>query len=804
MSNLINFPPQRLSYKDKIKDDYQWAKDVVKKLTVNYLHNRQQYDRLASNYDLYNNKINQSDFDYYCNQLGLTVGKFPEIEAYNKTYNKINVVLSEELNRSFEYKAILINDDGIKSKMMEYQAVLQKITTDYITNILNTIQYGQDEGITQMLDSSYNIKDELEKVSETKFLSSKEITANKLLDYMYRVDELRMKKNDSFKHGLISGMEVVWVGVVNDKPTVEVINPLGFFYHKAGDTKFIEDGLYAGYVTYMTVGDVMSKFGDRLNEQEVERLQNYVRGISSPAFGPTNDMKYYHEYYNTFANAMYDNPNTINNMMKGQYEHNSQMSIRVAHVEWLSERKVGFITTVDENGELIEDMVSEDFKLPSYAEKQEVYKKNKKLTIYKWDNNILYWDWIPEVWEGVQIFEDIFPVLGPKDFQFRSLNNVKKVRLGYHGVAYSNMNSDNVSLIDRMKPFQYLYFILVHKLKKLIALDKAPSTAIDVTMIDPNLGLEKTLYYLEELGIDFYNPLHNGNAPGAAQRGKITSVTNRSTMQHIQNYIQLMEAIDQQIADVAGINKQREGQVAPTEAVTNVQRQIQQSSIVTELYFKLHFKVWERVLSTLIELAKVTWKGQKILQYILDDLSIKSLEFNPDELLDMDFAVFLTDSSKEHMIFNELRQLGLTLIQNDKVKLSDLINILKTDSLEKLSQEIKHSETKQQKELQAQQQAQQEQLRMQLESQEAQKQADLDAKLYMHDTKLENDRYIAEINSFKFVDDQDSDKDNIPDQLEIDKFKFEKQKHDDLMKQKKEELEIKRIAAKKKNSSKAS
>jgi len=802
MLNLINFPPQRLSFKDKIKDDYEWAKNVVRKLVVNYTHNRTSYNKLASNYDLYNNKVNQGDFDHYCNQLGLSVGIFPEIEAYNKTYNKINVVLSEELNRAFEFKAILVNDDGIKTKMLEYHQQLQGMVQQYIGNIFQQMGYGQDEATTQGLNNAYNIEDEMAKLSETKFLSTKEISANKLLNYMYRVDEIKMKKNDTFKHALISGMEVVWVGVVNDKPTVEVINPLGFFYHKAGDTKFFEDGLFAGYVTYMTVGDVLNKYGDRLTPEEVERVENYSRGIGSPQAGPTDSMRYYHELYNPAANHMYDSPQQLENAMKGQYEGNSTMNIKVSHIEWQSEKKVGFLTTITPEGDVQEDIVSEDFKLPAYATKSVVYKKNRKIDVYQWDNFMLYWDWIPEVWEAVQIWEDIFPLIGPKDLQYRSLNNVKKVRLGYHGVIYSNMNSESVSLLDRMKPFQYLYFILVHKLKKMIALDKPAATAIDTTMIDPEIGMEKTLYYLEELGLDFYNPLHNGGLPGAAQRGKITNVTNRSTMQHIMNYVQLMEAIDQQIADVAGINKQREGQVAPTEAVTNVQRQIQQSSIVTELYFQLHFKVWERVLGSLIELAKVTWKDSKILQYILDDMSIMSLEFNPDELLDTDFGVFLTNSSKEHMVFNELRQLGLTLIQNDKIKLSDLINILTTDSLEKLKTEIVHSEKKQQQEMAQQQQQQMEQVQAQIASQEKQKQEELDAKLYMHESKLENDRYIAEITSFIGQADQDSDDNGKPDQLEIEKFKLDKKKHEDTMEIKKEELGIKRMAAKKKPSTK--
>jgi len=151
------------------------------------------------------------------------------------------------------------------------------------------------------------------------------------------------------------------------------------------------------------------------------------------------------------------------------------------------------------------------------------------------------------------------------------------------------MNSVPISLMERMKPFQYLYFIIAHKLKRLIARDKGQIFHFDLSMVPESIGLEKTLHYLEEMDIDFYDPLRNSETPGSYQRGKITGATSRSNMQHILNYINLMNAIDEQINDVAGITRQREGQTAPNEAVGNAQQNLMMSSTVTEaIYFKPH------------------------------------------------------------------------------------------------------------------------------------------------------------------------------------------------------------------------
>lgn len=153
------------------------------------------------------------------------------------------------------------------------------------------------------------------------------------------------------------------------------------------------------------------------------------------------------------------------------------------------------------------------------------------------------------------------------------------------------MNAPSISLMDRMKPFQYLYFIIMHKLKKLIAQDKGRIFHFDTSMVDPKIGLEKTLYYLTTLNIEFYNPLQNAEQPGWSQRGKVSGSTDLSVADQINNYINILSAIDQQISDVAGITPQREGQSSPNEAVTNAQSNIQMSAVITEIYFQAHNKL---------------------------------------------------------------------------------------------------------------------------------------------------------------------------------------------------------------------
>ena len=63
-----------------------------------------------------------------------------------------------------------------------------------------------------------------------------------------------------------------------------------------------------------------------------------------------------------------------------------------------------------------------------------------------------------------------------------------------------------------------------------------------------------------------------------------------------------------QRGEVAGITKQREGQIGPSELVGTTQQAVVQSSHVTEEWFSIHSAVKKEVMAGLIDTAKVSIK----------------------------------------------------------------------------------------------------------------------------------------------------------------------------------------------------
>jgi len=68
------FPQQRLSLADKIKNDNEWGKQMISYLAhYNTVFNNN-YNKKLSNYQLFNNVLNQKDFEHDCNAMGIDVG----------------------------------------------------------------------------------------------------------------------------------------------------------------------------------------------------------------------------------------------------------------------------------------------------------------------------------------------------------------------------------------------------------------------------------------------------------------------------------------------------------------------------------------------------------------------------------------------------------------------------------------------------------------------------------------------------------------------------------------------------------
>lgn len=798
-------PLQRLSYKQKMENKCEWGKSCVNALAtaahINYYNANpdkdntkfaSEYDRMLANYRLYNNQIDQADFERECDPLGLTPIEFRDvIQPYNKVYNKINTLVGEEWKRPFSYMSLLINEEASNQFTREKDRLVEEYLFGQLQSEIERIRMEEElkmetpdtegmseaeiEQVRQQRDK--DIQDKIDKVLSpeqiqeymtTKWRPAAEIAADKILRIVERTLNIKKQKNDGFKHLNISGVEAVWVGELNGNPHVELLNSLKLFYHKSPEVEYFQDGMYAGYLTRMSLTDIYQRLGNDLSEEDKSLLERYYTRTDSIK-GDLIGKGYDNHGLNTSFEWRYMGQGTNSPITEGSYGFSTFEDIELLHCEWVSQRKVGFKTFTNEEGTEQLVMMDELFELPKNAKRvtYEDQNMNKKVKYLFEENGVMCefeWKWIPEVWEGTRVGGQIYVNIRPKRIQFRTNENPFKVKLGYHGIVLNAMNAPNVAPIDRARPFQFLYFVVMHKMKEILAADKAPLINIDMSLIPKNLSKEQYMHYLN-MGINFYDP--NQNTEGGKQLSgqKVTYETQRSTLQHVINYINILHELDEQIGEVMGITRQREGQTNAAESVTGTQTAIVQSNNLTEPLFLAHNLLWERILTSVVEVASKIWKDNKKVPYLLDDLSRDILELTPDTFANSDIGVFITDSSKDNEIFQYMRQLAQPMMQNG-AKISDVISLLQATSVEAYKREIKKLEAVRDQ-MAAQQQQSELQAQQQLEELKAKaKQDEFQHDWEMQERKYEHEKELKAMDVYKMQKDLDVDKNGIPDPIE--------------------------------------
>lgn len=767
----MKYIKQRLSYAEKIANDNDWAKKMIDSIIdysyQNASHSWYKYnpnsrlDMMLRSYRLYNNQIDQADLDKDFNVLGIDIGqRKDEIMAYNKAHNKINTLIGEMIKRPFNYKAVLTNSEGAsviketrKKMLMDYvEAQVQKnlALTELKKNPDITPEMYQQA--SQEIEQQFAQIPDPEGIEEyllNEFLEPREIKANKLLDVLVKEEEILEKKKDSFKHGLLADEEVCWVGIENNKVCVKILNPIGVIYHKSPDVKYIQHGDHAGYKTRMSIADVIDTF-KKLKEKDVKDLEDkYSTTVKSKMDGSYN-----------FEHIELNYNKSLIDGKDGQYGYNYGDDIEVCHVEWRSERKIGFFYFLDDNNEMQMEIVDENFP----------FDKNNPKHIS------IDWDWVPEIWEGVRIDGTIFTNIGPIKDQYIDPENPYYQPLRYCGIVYNNTNAAQISTMERMRPFQMLFLIVMHKLKKLIARDRGMVIPIDTSRLPGNMELEEMLYYLDELDIYLYNSLENAQKEGAAQRAGIDNAINRSSANHILQYVQILNYLDEQIGEVAGVSRPREGQTSPYDAVTNVQQSIIQSSNITEILFEAHTKHWEKVLNRAVDLMVLKANEDGMDYYTMNsNMQRSSVSVEPGDFYNCKFGIYVVDSSRDNQVFTELKTLSQVILQNDKGRLSDVIKMIKQkSSIEELTRDVekfeKYVQETQNAQAQAAQQAEQQRLAAEQQAEERKMLHEKEMKAMEIEGKIR----VAEITSFIGQQDQDIDNDNVPDQLEIEKIRAQR------------------------------
>ena len=752
------FPQQKLALSKKTE---KWQHECVDYIIgegniVSGGQTSTKYDELQTYYNLYNSIFDEKDFKKITNPFKVQDGFPATPQDFNIIRPKIDLLIGEETKRPMNFRVVRTSQEAASDLMEAEKQMIMNYMEASIMSKLDPEEAQQYQ--EQLANGEIMPPEQIAKYMDKDYKDAIENTAYHTLVYLREKLNMDNEFIKGWKDALIGGQEIYYVGVLNAEPYMERVNPKFFSFDKSPDLEFIEDGSWCCRKMKMSIEEVYDRYYDKLTEKDLDKLEEMINQVPARNLGehdPRDDFKgiQWHTY---------DNP---------MFEDATSRCVSVWHCCWKSFKKIYYVTTKDENGQLQVDILDETFK--PFGDEISVEQ-----------------DWIIEVWEGYRCGKDLYFGIQPLEYQHVSIDNPNSQKLPYCGAVYSNTNSKPRSLVSILKPLQYMYIVLWYRLELAIARDKGKVVNMDVTQIPKSMNItpERWMHYLSSVGVNFINPYETEwNVPGReggkpATFNQITALD--LTMSNvIAEYIQLMDKIEQLAGTISGITSQREGAVSSSELVGNVERSVVQSSHITEPLFWVHNQCKRHVMNMLLNTAKGIWQetGKRKLSYIFDNGERAFLDI-VDKFYYEDMDVFVSDTSKDVENIQKLQQLIQPAMQNG-ASLLEAAEILTNDNFNIIKQKLKDMQTRQE---QLQQQAQEAEAQQQRELQEMQNQAK-EQELMLQEAQMDLQRYqidqdnatkiaVAQISAYRGTEDKDADMNGIPDPIEIGKQALEQQK----------------------------
>ena len=743
MSIIPNLPPHQLPFKRKNKE---WRKKFVdwadsKTFSTNSLV-RKSVIHKKINYDLLRGVLHMSDLELILNPDHLKAGFIPDrITHYPIMNSKLNVLIGEESKRVFDFRVVITNPNSI-------------------SEIENTKRDAIRERLQQLLSddtiSEEDFNQKLEQMNDFftyEYQDMREVRANCLINHYMKELNIPLEFNKGFKDAATVAEEIYQCDIRGGEPTFEKVNPLKIRVYKSGYSNKVEDADMIAIEDYWSPGKITDTYYEEIESLSAADKKKLIDLLDSNVAGAAAD----HDSMDNIddrngfinmnligdeaiaANGYYFDPMGLfsDGVDDSMMPYDIAGNVRVLRVYWKSRRKIKKVKSYDpETGEETFDFYPETYIIDT--------DKGEEETIF----------WVNEAWEGTKIGKDIYIGMRPRAVQYNRLSNPSRCHFGIVGSIY-NMNDDKpFSLVDMMKPYNYLYDAIHDRLNKHLAKNWGKIIQLDLAKVPKGWDVEKWLYFAKTNNLAIVDSFKEGNS-GLAKGHLAGSLNNASSGvidaemgNIIQQEVNLLEFIKMEMSDVVGISKQREGQISNRETVGGVERATLQSSHITEWLFYIHEDVKKRALECFLETAKIALKGRTLkFNHLLGTGALQISEIDGDEFAENDYGLIVDSSNATQELNSKMDMLAQAALQNQALGFSTIMKLYGSCSLAEKQRMVEANEKRLQEQQQQQQQQQMKIQQMQIQQQAATEQARMEQEYKIHSEDNETKILIAEINS---------------------------------------------------------
>jgi hypothetical protein len=769
------FPDQFKTEKEK--QDESWIKNTMdyfaNRAYAEYIKNR---DTFVKNYDLVKGILRSEDFfqepetKTFSDILQGDIDLPSYVKHYSIITTPINNLVGEISKRPDTYRIKAFDDDS-QSEELQFktdvlqQFVIQQARQKIMEKVAMSGEEIDDEQLNEL--TMEQVKDQLDS-----YTSVAEKWGNHILTCQKAEFNLKEKSEDAFRDLLISAREFYHIYEDNSKLgfNIQTENPKNTWFLTTPDRKYISDqtgrnqGAYAaGTVHVLELSEIIESIPE-LTKEEIDHLRSSLQdygliNVRESNLGNRNAADGIDSIqYDTYDPLVLQTRMMIESEMKenndgltdflGLTSNVSSFGYKYVVIKsyWISKRKIGKLTYLDEMGNEQTLLVDENYKSKTIPTQID-----------------LQWGWINQWYQGTKIGPDIYHVKPLKILNYCPII----------GTLYEVKNTEAKSLVDLMKPFQTLYNICMNQLYKLLEKEIGNVASVNIRRVprlkdgDEQDALDIWEMEARERGIIFDDDSPE-NTKAAVSNTSIARNIDLTRTNEIQSRYNLAMQLKAECWELIGITRQRLGSVQASETATATNTAVSQSYAQTEPLFVAHEYVMGQLYQAVIDAAQYIESSKPLstLSYVTSEGESAFIQVNGNDLKFRDLKVFPTNRPEDTQMFNELRQLSQAVIQNGGT-LYDIIELYSTKSMREMKKTFKNLRDRQQQLQDQQMQMQQQQLEQQreiaqaqIEAQQQQRQEEIANENYQNELDRINKKEVAVIQSLGRNENAAEDLDN--------------------------------------------
>jgi hypothetical protein len=766
----------------------EWKEKVMDALENTGITQYNDNCKLLENYEMIKGKfifqhyLDDEDYADYVSRLTHELKLPSYLRHYDIISQVINSLVGEQQARANIFK-VRSHDENATS---QYQRDKTQMLQDYVKNQIDTEvsrrlmdmgidpdkqDFSSPEEQQQYEQTKQNLTPpEIEQYMQTNWFTAAEMWG----EHQLRLDRDRFniheKEKEEFQDMLVADRCFRHFYMTSTGYGQETWNPVYTFYQKEKEVKEVENGDFVGRTLWLSMNGIINRYGYMMTNEQIEMLRDGRKDKANTKWGYAAgtdflddyivpykgyyDFAIYHQTTGVQANG--ELPVLTNRDLdilstQPRNHHLQQGYYLVTEAYWVSLKRVYKVNYIDpQTGIPNIAFVDENVVIPSsFTEvKSSIKDTNEPFTYVS--------TWIPEVWKGIKIRlkngefkKNLYLNVAPLEFQFKSNINPYGAKLPVCGQIFNNRNSESMSVVDLMKPYQIFHNVCMNQAYQIGEREIGRFIVFDVNMFSKekdwggDKAWQKLMLVAKETGlVPADTSPTNLRGALAATGGFLPKDFNFDETARMMNRLEMADRFEQKALRQIGFNDYRVGNYASTSTAQGIQEGQNASTNQTEYLFANFASYQRRCYEMNLAIAQYAQSQNKDIQvmYTKSDMSRAFIKLNGTDIILADLEVRVVDSRDELEKTQMMRQYAL---ENNTVGLDPVavMEIIGTDSTEEIKMKVKAA-------WQQHMQTEQQNYDLQKQQVDAQQQADA-AKLEQENQhfydKLRNDYAIAQV-----------------------------------------------------------